>query len=477
MSSDNNIHQFTALDIEKYHKGLLSATEMHAMEKAAMDDPFLADALEGYSSSGVNVKADLNDLNERLSNRVGAAKVIPLGTGSGNRFNLLRVAVILIFVVGAGLLIYQFGFNNQKKEIAEAKQEATEPGRATQDIVINNKDSSTSPITTTENSANTPTGEQPSKISRKIDQAGNASNESQPVLENKKVASRERGLITGDDSEEDQLAKKQNVNPVTMVPRSVEEKKDYNPGLVAPKTEDGKNIAKELKKPAEKTDKKDESRDQVTMNRAAGQSGRTDNYQQVNTNIFRGRVTDKENIGVPFANVTNTRDSDAGTYTDAKGYFNLTYPDSVLNVQVRSIGFENTNVQLRNNVPTNKVVLNDDRSSLSEVVVSKQKINTAQRKAGDNMKIEEPEPADGWDNYDAYLINNLQTPTDFKSKQTINGTVEVSFEVNKNGEPTNIKVEKSLCNSCDQEAIRLIKEGPKWKRKAKKGRTTVKIPF
>jgi TonB family protein len=56
--------------------------------------------------------------------------------------------------------------------------------------------------------------------------------------------------------------------------------------------------------------------------------------------------------------------------------------------------------------------------------------------------------------------------------------VEVSFEVNKLGDPINIRIEKSLCDKCDKEAIRLIKEGPKWKRKAKKGkRTTVTVPF
>ena len=32
-----------------YHKGQLTPAEMHAMEKAALDDPMLADALEGFS--------------------------------------------------------------------------------------------------------------------------------------------------------------------------------------------------------------------------------------------------------------------------------------------------------------------------------------------------------------------------------------------------------------------------------------------
>ena len=217
----------------------------------------------------------------------------------------------------------------------------------------------------------------------------------------------------------------------------------------------------------------------ITPSRKANEETNTysrDQNQNQATNVFRGRVTDADNNGVPFANVTNVQDNNAGTYTDARGFFNLTYPDSVLTVQVRSIGFENNNVQLRNAVPNNQVVLQDDRKNLSEVVLSKQKPNATARSRDGNMNLEEPEPADGWDKYDTYLTNNLQVPEDLKNRQS-SGEVQVSFEVDKKGEPTNIKVEKSLCAKCDKEAIRLVKEGPKWKRKAKKGRTTVTIYF
>ncbi len=187
-------------------------------------------------------------------------------------------------------------------------------------------------------------------------------------------------------------------------------------------------------------------------------------------------MTDQNNVGVPFANVTNL-DENTGTYSDARGYFNLTYPDTVLNVQVRSIGFENNNVQLRNTAPTNQVILQDDRSGLSEVVISNQKPNLQARSNNNTMQLEEPEPADGWTYYDNYLLNNLKLPEDYKSKPVTTGEVLVSFEVNNNGEPVNFKIERSLCSKCDKEAIRLIKDGPKWKRKAKNGRTTVTIPF
>jgi len=192
-------------------------------------------------------------------------------------------------------------------------------------------------------------------------------------------------------------------------------------------------------------------------------------------NYFRGRVTDANNNPLPFANITNTTDN-VGTYSDAKGNFTLVSPDSVLDVQVRSLGFENSNIRLRNDVSNNQITMNDDRS-LSEVIVSRKKINSS-RSRDANMKFEEPEPADGWEYYDTYLVNNLNVPETFETKPSSSSEVEVSFEVNKDGEPVNIKVEKSLCDKCDKEAIRLVKEGPKWKRKAKKGkRTSVTISF
>ncbi|HEU4471807.1 MAG TPA: TonB family protein, partial [Flavisolibacter sp.] len=86
------------------------------------------------------------------------------------------------------------------------------------------------------------------------------------------------------------------------------------------------------------------------------------------------------------------------------------------------------------------------------------------------------EPAKGWAHFDDYVASNLKTPEEFKTKRPLSGEVELAFDVNKNGEPVNITVVKSLCNECDEEAIRLLKEGPKWK-KNKKGKGKVTIRF
>ncbi|OSZ77495.1 hypothetical protein CAP36_14025 [Chitinophagaceae bacterium IBVUCB2] len=473
MANNNNIQPFSAADIEKYHRGLLSPKERHAIEKAALDDPFLADALEGYAVGVVDVNADLADLKSRLTERTTTAKVIPLGAGKRDSFRILRAAAIIVFIAGAGLLVYQFGFNKKNDNIAEVKNQPVEKNETS--VADTNTNT---PAASTDNSKLT----------------------TEPVVNPTTVTTTTAKGISGG-------AEKNKPGEATTTPQPVTSEVATVPSTPTPvinqpaKTlaredavaagkvaENKEPIKDELKKRSAGADTKKEKevlarRSQQETNEQANRdvaaTRRAEDISRNQTNIFRGRVTDGDNNGVPFANVTNAQDNNAGTYTDAKGYFNLTSPDTLLNVQVRSIGFEQNQAQLRNSVPNNQVVLQDDRRGLSEVVVSTQKPNAAARSNPNNIKLEEPEPADGWEKYDSYLANNLKAPEDFKPKQSATslGAVEVSFEVDKNGEPTNFKIEKSLCATCDKEAIRLIKEGPKWKRKAKKGRTTVKINF
>jgi CarboxypepD_reg-like domain/Gram-negative bacterial TonB protein C-terminal len=477
MSTENNIKNFTGADIEKYQKGLLSAKESHDLEKAALDDPFLADALEGYAVTAVDHAADMDDLKKRLAEKTGTEKVITMKSPGSKPFPWLRIAAMVVILAGAGLLAQQLIFKGKKNEIAQAKNKTEE---------IKPAESPASGTTTTI----TDSGSTNQEISFLIKDQKNTSIPSGP---DQKVSG---SKVTKDSIREDNTASgavtvtNNATKPAVTAPVKTEDEKSNQYKIATGNTEK-KDIAKEevkskseisLKKDTDTdgiTDKRDLAKDDRQQNKAVIASRKTaeNNSYRNQANIFRGRVTDETNAGVPFANVTNLQDNNAGTYTDANGYFNLTYPDTVLTVQVRSVGFENTNVQLRNVLANNQVVLQDDKS-LSEVVISNQKPNVAARSKEANKTLEEPEPADGWDNYDTYLVNNLNPPEEFSTKQKVGGVVQVSFAVDKNGEPISIKIEKSLCDKCDKEAIRLIKEGPKWRRNtSKKGRTTVTISF
>lgn len=473
MATGNNIKNFTALDIEKYHKGLLSAQERHDMEKAALDDPFLADALEGYAVAGVNAAGDLAELKQRLAERTQKTKVAPMRVSRSLFTPLLRVAAMLVILVGAGLLVYQFIFNKKDTELAQAKQQDTEQVKTT----TNNVDE---PVPGSSTTLPPTTGDKEEK---------SKDTKAEPV-ENVTTTREIPATVQDDIAKKDIAVESANEKNETRAVTAVAPAKPNETASTTIRTAEAEAV-KDVAKTKTTLAKKQEGDKEISRSRnyqqpdgavnsrdAAGGRQQQKNYSQNRAvNTFRGRVTDATNRGLPFANVTNM-DDHVGTYTDAQGYFALTSPDSVLNVQIRSLGYDNTQVQLRNDVTSNKVVLQEDNQNLSEVVISRQKPNTAARASENNRKLVEPEPQDGWDNYDSYLANNLNAPEDFKQKATTDNTVQVSFEVDKNGEPVNIRVEKSLCPSCDKEAIRLVKEGPKWKRNAgKKGRTTVTINF
>lgn len=457
MATDNNIKIFTAADIEKYHKGMLTPAQMHFLEKAALDDPFLADALEGYAVAGVNTNIDLAELKKRLSEKTVGVKIISINQGNRTKFAWIKVAAAIVIIGSAVLVANQFLFTKKYNDrIAQA-----ETAKKDEIKIIDSSASSVVPVSADTNTKGTPPA-------------------STGVQSNKKTAA---DNVIKETNGSGTAAKKEVTVIVTNQPPVVKELAVNETSKQEIKTA---GSAKKYQKQVAAQEEKDKdvaagqavlSEDGLKKNRSVS-SGRKADEQSRNfiSNTFRGLITDADNIGVPFANVTNPQDN-VGTYSDARGYFNLTYPDTVLNVQVRSIGFENNNVQLRNNIPTNKVVLQDDRS-LSEIVINSQKPNAAARSRESNIKLVESEPTDGWNNYDSYLANNLKAPEDFKNKQVNKTEVAVSFEVDKMGDPTNFKIEKSLCATCDKEAIRLIKEGPKWKRPAgKKARTKVIINF
>ncbi len=73
-----------------------------------------------------------------------------------------------------------------------------------------------------------------------------------------------------------------------------------------------------------------------------------------------------------------------------------------------------------------------------------------------------PMPLVGFSAYRKYLSDSLVYPEQAK-KNKVEGEVWVYFYVEPNGNLRNFRIGKSLGAGCDQEAIRLIKEGPEWK--------------
>ncbi len=74
---------------------------------------------------------------------------------------------------------------------------------------------------------------------------------------------------------------------------------------------------------------------------------------------------------------------------------------------------------------------------------------------------QQPKPPDGMDGFYKYVANNLRYPDQAKAKHT-EGKVFVQFIVDKTGKLRDIKVAKGIGNGCDEEAVRLVENAPKW---------------
>ncbi len=72
-----------------------------------------------------------------------------------------------------------------------------------------------------------------------------------------------------------------------------------------------------------------------------------------------------------------------------------------------------------------------------------------------------PEYPGGQNKMYAYLMKNLKYPAKAK-KDGIEGKVYVSFNVQKDGTLTDIKVMKGLSAETDNEALRVVKSSPRW---------------
>lgn len=72
-----------------------------------------------------------------------------------------------------------------------------------------------------------------------------------------------------------------------------------------------------------------------------------------------------------------------------------------------------------------------------------------------------PEPVGGLKAFYDYINANLKYPQEARDKK-VEGRVHVTFVVGTDGSISNVQVSKGLGSGCDEEAIRLIQNAPKW---------------
>lgn len=443
MKEEKNHINYTAQDIQRYLDKQMTPAEMHAFEKASLEDPFLAEALEGYIAVPVaSIPDDIKELKERLEKKDEPARVVPLYKKIGWS---AAAAILILFGVAATWLWLQpsaadkIAQQKSKEQKAVAEQEAAEPVAPAP-----SQDSVTLPST---DFANADAKKQPEQ-SKPIQGVVPAPVAAEKLEENQKPIEPARKATA--DAETNDIAAAE----TKAIPQS--------------------EIREALKR--EELNAKDEANKQ----NAKVSATRTDDFARnksaaapsIPAYIYKGKITDDQNKPLPFVNI-NIPGIGSYTYTDANGNFTLMSGDTQMVVHIKSVGFKPEDFTIHTNLSSNKISLKKSETDLSDVVVmgyGSKKKKTVADKNNDDEEMD-AEPIDGWANYDIYLLNNERIPQQGYNK--LSGTVDLSFTVNRYGHITDVNVEKSTCPQCEKEAIRLIKEGPRWK--LTKGNSPAKV--
>lgn len=428
-------------DIERYRKGELTPAEMHALEKRALADPFLAEALEGAQLiSPEEFSDDIAELNKKLE------------SGKKNRgwFTPLRIAAGVVVLIGAGYLVYnglpkrnpeQFA---QESEPAPAQTESSTPGDSLKPMEEQQK--SAGPLSL-------------ARDDQKPAAAGNASAGSGAEKPNEQRQAR------GDQATGEQ--------PLTK-PQA---EKAADEGALAVVDEDAGGREKLEEAEKEKIanapvalDLKKEGAEDRKLARSAGKKkdlAGAERADQTVAKVITGVVTTAEDgLPLPGANIL-VKGTAIGAVTDRRGSYSIdlsSVPVSLAGntrLVVSFVGLQTTEVPVGAQSAID-VKMSEDISQVSEVVVTGATRSTQVSKDdAQEPVIKMASPVGGLKAYNKYLEDSLRYPPQALEKN-IKGKVTVQFTVMTDGNLSEFNVVKSLGSGCDEEVIRLVKEGPKW---------------
>ncbi len=428
MAEQNQHINYSLPDIERYLNGGMSAREMHELEKAPLHDPFLADAIEGYSESSLPVAhKHLNELNAMIQGEKRNAKVVSMSIKNSRWW---RIAAMVIAIAGVGVLSwYVINLNNDVSEqnVAQVQKKAPAESKTNQA-----KDS----ITNLMQAESKAPEERERLVQQQIDVSKIKLEEA-----DKNVVAEQNGNIEYK-LMKDSVAKRNEVADVNAetanAPSSVFNTPAPNKNL------EGKAAGIEIK---------DES--------YAAKS-------RIAINQLRGRVTDNNFNPVPQATVSINKTT---VLTDANGYFNINASDTTVNATVSSIGYESRIAKISSNNSTN-ILLTPSKQSLDEVVVTGYGVKKSTNKNA--FKDSLATPFGGWQSFQKYIdakMDSLNTDT------AVDGDVELEFLIDKQGNPYNFRLIKSLDEESNSKAIEILKAGPRWISLSKNRKARVSMHF
>ena len=444
-------------DIERYLRGELSPAEMHALEKEALKDPFLAEALEGIEQAGAdNFLYDLHKIRRSvreatLSRSRKNNKTIRMwGWTSAIAASVLLVAV-------SGFMVINLLKEQARREQAMRAEPELMPGSTTEKDTLTIILPAESQVKKKAN-----TGRSSSAV---LPQAPGASTRTSEAVASEAPPDDETQAHEAI-AQEDAPARDQAENAESI---DVSEKDQ----VAVTSSEE----ARAEEQNSQESISRERSVSRALEGRAAGVQSKDNGDPPVDEKrspLLRGRVTSDDGEALPGVNVM-IRGTSIGAVTDADGKYELSLPPDKRTVVFAFIGFESHEVYVGDKAEVN-VSLKPDVSALSEVVVTGYgSVGEGDRSSTFHLA----EPAGGRSDFREYLSRAVRYPDEALKTKT-EGRVTVRFTVEPDGTVSEFEVIKGIGAGCEEELIRAIKSGPAWKASSRGGlplRDKVKVRY
>lgn len=476
-------------DIDKYLKGELSPAEMHALEKKALNDPFLADALEGAGEiQPPQFEADLHDLQQALQQRIGRKeekKVVSLWGWSA------RIAAGLAVVAVASFVIFQITQRNKSEELSMIQEKDMTPPRPKEEPAPEEEKPILSQPSIVEEKPNPIASREDRKTASEAPEpASDATGageltileleDSAPVA--KTESATQAAPVTAEEKADKYVLKEQAEESFVQSERKKKKAVQSEDATLSPM--DG-YVSFNKKQPADSTF----ALPQGWQGRSTGVPSTNGYFYNNGTNnlsvrqqpladstafIFKptpgivagvgvskpkvvtGRVTDGSGEGLPGVNVI-IKGSSIGTVTNATGDYQITLQENDKLV-FSYIGYTGQEADTQKDKVD--VQMDIDAAQLSEVVVvGYEPAFDKDEERAEALELASPEG--GRRAYKQYLEKNLTYPQQ-AIENKVEGRVTIQFTVESTGLLSNFSVLKGIGSGCDEEVIRLVRQGPKW---------------
>lgn len=394
--------------LRRYAAGELTPAEQHLIEKAALQNELTDDAVEGLlalKKANIDEKAALNDLNQRLHQRVrkNERRLIPFYYAG---------AAAVVLAVGLGWWL------TQKEELSE-KVSAT--------IAL----------------------QQPAPEIQSEAIPGAADN--QPFLAAPSVATVPKPSAGKPTSR---------IYEAEVTPEPAQQQLPQEPLSTAVLEEKRNDIAATATQSSQSSDSgqsvavRAPMLDKIAAAPAAALSKRSA-FSAVNREAgftIRGKVLADNQEVLPGV-ALQIKNQLSGVSTDALGNFVLPNVRKGDEITVTSVGFEKKQITVNDSI-IGPIVLKEDAQALSEVMVTG-------RQDIPKITTRDISPKNGWKKYGSYLENAAKAYID-QNPQAPRGEVRLTFVVTSTGDLIDFKPFNKADAQLFEESIRIIKNGDAW---------------